>query len=125
MTGVVIAFAVIFFLMWNKAPRKAEDEKGIPVSAVALSAEFGNDEAGANAKYLKKVLEVSGTISEVSNNQDGQTVALLQADDPIGGVQCTMRDKGVSLQTGQQVTVKGFCNGYTMVVLLSDCILKK
>lgn len=119
---VVVAIATAAAMIWNKPHKKAEDEKGIPVAAASLFAEFSTSETEANTKYLNKVLEVSGTVSEVSQNQDGKTVAVLQAEDPLGGVQCTMRENGITLAVGQQVKVKGFCNGYTMVVLLSDCV---
>lgn len=122
---VIVAIATAAAMIWNKPHKKAEDEAGIPVAAAALFHEFSTGEQTANAKYLNKVLEVSGTVTEVSKNQDGKTVVILQADDPLGGVQCTMREDGVALSKDQQVKVKGFCNGYTMVVLLSDCVLQK
>ena len=57
-------------------------------------------------------------------NQDGKTVLLLQSSDPLSGVQCTLKDEGNYI-VGTELTVKGFCTGYTTVVLLNDCIVKK
>lgn len=122
---IVIAGAAVGYLQWNKPHPKAEDEAGIPVKSEALFAAFSTDETKANAAYLNKVLEVDGAIGELTKNQDGKTVAVLAAGDPLGGVQCTFRDSSVVLQQGQQVKVKGFCNGYTMVVLLNDCVISK
>jgi Flp pilus assembly protein TadG len=111
--------------MWNKAPDKVEDSASSAISADDLAVAFTTNEQQANAKYLNKVLDVSGTIVEVTKNQDGKTVITLGvASDPLSGVQCTMRENNVKAEAGKSITIKGFCNGYTLVVLLSDCIIK-
>jgi len=111
------------FYLWNKAPAKVEDQKATPISADQLAQAFVNNEQQANATYLNKVLAVSGKVMEVNENQDGKTVITLEAAfDPTSGVQCTMRDNNFKPKVGDQVTVKGFCNAYTVVVILSDCI---
>lgn len=124
--GAVIAIgAGVGVVMWNKAPEKVEDSKGIPVTATQLCTDFSTNEAAANQKYLNKALEVTGVVSEVTKNQDGIPVVIVQGDDPTLNVQCTMREKDVVLETGKTVTVKGFCSGNTMFdVLLTDCIVK-
>jgi hypothetical protein len=111
--------------MWNKAPAKVEDSASSAISADDLAVAFTANEQQANGKFLNKVLDVSGTIAEVTKNQDGKTVITLGvASDPLSGVQCTMRDNDVKAEVGKPITIKGFCNGYTLVVLLSDCIIK-
>jgi len=109
--------------LWNKPHEKAEDRKAMTVTAVTLSDAFTESEQKANSIYLNQVLAVSGTVSEVSKNQDGKTVIVLAGSDPLSGVQCTMRDDGIKAAAGDKMTIKGFCNGYTLVVLLSDCIV--
>jgi hypothetical protein len=111
--------------LWNKAPAKVEDSKSMAINADDLALAFTTNEQQANSTYLNKVLDVSGTIAEVTKNQDGKTVITLSvASDPLSGVQCTMRDNDVKAEIGKPITIKGFCNGYTLVVLLSDCIIK-
>lgn len=114
----------IGYYVWNKPPAKVEDKKSTPVIATDLASAFTTDEAAANKKYLNQVLEVSGIVAESSRNQDGKTVILLESGDPLSGVQCTMRDDNVAIGNGSTVKITGFCNGYTMVVLLSDCIIQ-
>jgi len=121
--GILIAGVGTGFFLWNKRPETVDDKKGIQLTATVLADSFEKNEQQANTAYLNKVLEVTGKISELSSNQDGNTVLLLESSDPLSGVQCTLRDKGQQFETGKTVTVKGFCNGYTMVVLLSDCII--
>lgn len=125
----VLVFSLILVIagiaLWNyvnKPAPKVEDATALALTAEKLSDDYAKDETASNKKYLGQALEVSGMVVEITKNQDGKMVALLQADDPMSGVQCTFR-KEVSIAAGEQITVKGFCTGYTLVVLLSDCIL--
>lgn len=120
---LLLAAVAVGCVIWNKPHKKAENQQATAVDANKLYTDFTGNEQAANTTYLNKVLEVTGTASEVSTNQDQQTVVLIGVDDPLGGIQCTMRDKGTSVATGSKLRVKGFCNGVTSVVLLSDCVL--
>lgn len=114
-----------WWYVWNKPHPKVEDAKGIVIAASALAKEYMADEKAADAKYLNKAIEVSGTVSETDKNQDGGLMVVLQTDDPTSGVQCTMRDKNTTVNKGQNVTIKGFCSGNGITgVSLTDCILK-
>ena len=123
--GAFVAIgAGVGITMWNKAPAKVEDKKGIEITAVDLCNEFGNNETEANMKFLNQALEVSGIVEEVIANQEGKPVIRLQGNDMMN-VQCTMRDNGATAEKGKTVTVKGFCSGNTMFdVLLTDCIVE-
>lgn len=123
--GALVAVAAAIYVVWNKPHATVDDVKGIRITAEALTDAFEKNEQGANSVYLNKVIEVSGKISEVSKNQDNKDVILLETSDPLSGVQCTMRENGGRYQVGEEIAIKGFCNGYTMVVLLSDCIITK
>jgi tRNA_anti-like len=130
--NIVIAILLLILIgvgtgiyMWNKPHNKVENAKGIAITADALAKEYNADEKAADAKYLNKAIEVSGTISEIDKNQDGGTMAILQTSDPAAGIQCTMREKGVNLTKGQNVTIKGFCSGNGITgVSLTDCVTK-
>jgi hypothetical protein len=123
--ALVVAGGIIAAWQWNKPHRKAEDEKGIAITAVSLFNEYAANEAAANTKYLNKTLDVTGAIAQLDTNQDGQVALILKTDDLIGGVMCTMRDKNVAVTTGATVKVKGFCSGFLSDVKLTDCILDK
>jgi hypothetical protein len=108
--------------LWNKPHIKAEDVKGIKIDAFGLAKEYNVNEKAADAKYLNKVIEVSGTVTEVDSNQDGGIMVILQTADPTAGVQCSMRDKGLNISKGP-VTIKGFCSGNGITgVSLTGCI---
>lgn len=120
---VAIGAGVAYFMM-NKPHKDIADVKTEKVSATQLAADFEADEAAATAKYLNKALSMTGIPTEISQNQDGQTVVFF-SEDGITGVQATLKDKGQAILAGKEVTINGFCNGYSMVVLLSDCVLRK
>jgi hypothetical protein len=71
------------------------------------------------------VLEVVGVVAELGENQDHQTTLLLQSDDPLSSVFCTLENKANTLpKVGDEIVVKGFYAAYTTDVLLTGCILK-
>lgn len=120
--GVMLLVAAGAVFMWNKPHESVEGKEGIQLTAENLTLAFAANEQQANAQYLNQVIEVQGTIVEATKNQDGKDVLLLESSDPLSGVQCTMKEPG-NFSTGTVVTLKGFCNGYTMVVLLGDCVV--
>jgi len=122
--GIVVIVIIVGVSMWFKPHPKAEDTKGIPVTAVGLFKEYQTDEKAADAKYLNKVLEVNGTVATIDTNQEGGIAVILQSDDIMNGVMCTMRDRNQSVAKGSTVTLKGFCSGYVSDVKLTDCVIK-
>jgi hypothetical protein len=122
---IVITGACFVIYLWNKPHKKIETAKSISTTAQALSKEYTENEKQADAKYLNKAIEVSGVVNEVDKNQDGGTMVILQTDDPVAGIQCTMREKGITAGKGQNVTIKGFCSGNGITgVSLTDCVLE-
>lgn len=112
--------------MWNKPHAKVEHAKSVVMTALTLSKEYNADEKKADSLYLNKAIEVSGMVSEIEKNQDGGTMIVLQTDDPMTGVQCTMREKDVKVEKGQNVVIKGFCSGNGITgVSLTDCVMTK
>lgn len=114
-----IAGAAIAYMMWNKEHTKVEDAAATTVTVSELTGAYSADETKANATYLNKAIAVTGKITGIEDNQDGNLLVILE-----DGVQCTMRDKGVKADVGATITVKGFCTGSSLFgVLLSDCVI--
>ena len=120
---VLVGGAVVYYML-HKPHATVDNKKGLAITSEVLSAAFTADEKSANTTYLNQILEVTGVIDELNQNQDKKQVVLLHSEDPLSGVQCTMKQTAI-LKVGDKVTIKGFCNGYTTVVLLSDCIFNK
>jgi hypothetical protein len=122
---IVVGAGIGVAVVWNKPHRNAANEDAIPVTAVNLFKEYSSNETTANGKYLNKNLEVTGQVAALDTNQDGAVAIILQTDDIMSGIMCTMHDKGLAVKTGETVTVKGFCSGFVSDVKLTDCVLKK
>lgn len=124
---VIIGGAAIGTYLWFKPHKNMQRATAdITLTAPELMAAFNNDEAAANAKYLDKVVAVSGKVKEATTN-DGVTVVSLEADDDFGAVSCELDrfsdQKRTTFAPGEQLTLKGMCSGKTIDVVLVQCVL--
>jgi hypothetical protein len=105
----------------------AGEEAAAELSARNLYNEFQSAENTANKKWVGKVIEVSGTISSVSDAGNYLSVNLEATAD--GGVNCSILKKDLNpddkFNKGDSVTIKGKCTGFLMDVNLVDCVVKK
>lgn len=120
--GCILVGLIVGLYMWNKPPETVDHKKGIEITSLKLSSDFEQNEQNANTLYLNKVIQVSGKVVEIDKNQDGKTVILLDSANPLSGVQCTMKSMDVKYNVGDSTSIKGFCDGYTTVVILTGCI---
>ena len=125
---ILVIGAIVVYKMWNKPFKDPLKGEAIKVSAIQLFNDFSTNEASAQKKYVPeklgdKKVEVSGKINEVGKNKDGEMVYTLKTADEIFGVKCIM-DKGeenLNLKAGDNITVRGFCDGYNMDVIVNRC----
>jgi hypothetical protein len=129
---LLIAFVVcgaaggaIGYYLWNKkTDTNAGRKANMQIEAVALAQEFATDEQKSNEKYLNKIIEVNGTVTETEAGLDGLMVIVLGNSDQ--SVQCAMGDKVATPIKGQNVVLKGTCTGNGLMgVSLSDCYIVK
>jgi hypothetical protein len=114
------AGAGIGFYLYNKPVASLENKKpDVEVSAGKMIADYETDEAAANAAYLGKVVQVSGTFSTLTE-EGGKKKVHLDTGNPMSMIICELEDGAVTpkLSPGQEIRVKGLCSGY-----LSDVIL--
>jgi thioredoxin-related protein len=97
------------------------------LSAKDLFSEFQSDEIQAGKKWTGKVIEITGKISSVSEND--KYVSILLGVTAEGGINCSVLKKdlkrGDSFKVGENITIKGKCSGFLMDVNLVDCVIKK
>ena len=122
---LLIGGSATAYFMWNKPHRNVSKEKGVELTAAQLVKEFQANENAANAKFLDKAIQVTGTVTEVKSNQDGNTTILLASDDAFTGVLCTLKQKENNLNNGATVTIKGICSGMLSDVRLSEAVVVK
>jgi flagellar basal body-associated protein FliL len=121
---IVVGSAVAYFL-WNKPQRNVENEKGIEVTAAQLVKEYQANEADANKKYLDKAIQVTGTITEIKSNQEGNSTVMLASDDAFTGVLCTLKHKTTDANSGAAIVIKGICSGMLTDVRLREAVIVK
>jgi hypothetical protein len=99
------------------------------VNAEQIFADFAENEESANKKYLGKVIRISGAVLDLNLNANEYSTIYLDANDAMGSVSCQLEKgeeaKAEKLNSGQLVTVKGKCTGFTMDVVLTQCIIEQ
>lgn len=112
--SIVAIGAAIAFYQYNKGPVDVKHAKGIKISAAALYHGFYKDSVTAVKKYSNKIVETTGVVAQVTNNQLNQPVVLLLTDETGAFVNCTMEDASAVIKEDQAVTIKGICTGIGM-----------
>jgi hypothetical protein len=117
----IAAGALVAYRLYNKPHRSVAGETAVALPATRLIDEYEKDEAASNKKYLGKAVQVNGTVSEVSADQQNKQVVLLAGSD-MGGVQCSLLEQVPGIKKGDVVTIKGFCTGFLTDVIMDRCI---
>lgn len=120
--------AIVGWYLYNKKPADVKNAGAqATLSASALVAEFNTDEAAANARFLDKVITVSGPVDDVQIVGTGATV-FLATDDSVTSVTCSFYDteleKVKMLRKGTTVKIKGICTGKLFDVVLNKCSIE-
>ena len=116
------------YMQFNKAHRDIGAEEATErVTSIDLFQIYVDDEVAANLKYLDKVVEISGVITEVSTDA-GSEFVVLQSNDDFFGVNVYFDDVTQldGLEIGSSVKVKGHCTGGDdMGVVIAHCSVVK
>ena len=120
--GIVTAY-----YMYNKPHKNMEKAKAdYSIEASNLLTAFEADESAANAKYLDKTIEVSGTVREASTDDEGMINVTLDTDNELSGVVCQLDNltthKKTTFEPGEKVSFKGICTGMLMDVIIVRCV---
>ncbi len=125
----VIAVGVGVY-MYNKPHKDYTKEKpDYEVRADNFQKEFFENEKESNQKYLGRIVQVKGTVAEITFLETGDVSIALE--DIMNGVTCMVdsetyqnnSEKYKNLVKGGAVTIKGRCDGMLTDVRLSKCIL--
>jgi hypothetical protein len=93
------------------------------ITAVDLQKAFESNETSANSRFVKKIIEVSGTIESVKPEEDKSLNIALKTGSILGSVICTFQSdsEASNLKVGDDIAIRGECSGYLTDVLLNDC----
>jgi hypothetical protein len=129
-----ILLCLLILLTWSirlytKAHASVEGASvAFSIDADSLYRQYQEDEHGSDLKYLGKVIEVKGRISEIRHNGPLE-IWILSAHTGGGGINCQLfpGEKYASgdPHTGDSVSIRGRCTGFLMDVNLADCVLKQ
>lgn len=120
--------AAIGYYQWNKPKEDmVASAAEARITAGALLTEYTADENAANAKYLGKTIAVSGQVKEATT-EDGTVKVMLDTGQDFG-VYCTLdslaQHPRTSFPVGENITLKGKCDGLNLDVQLSRCVEEK
>jgi len=134
-TPVKIALAVVFIVavggilaalyLYNLKPKDLQKVKpDFIITSTALQKAFEEDEKGSSAKYINKIIEVSGEIESVKPGEKNTFSITLKTGSDYSSVICTFPvvPETTILKTGNQITLRGECSGFLMDVLLNNCV---
>ena len=116
LTVIVLIVAGAVYYVFNKPVRKAAgEEAAFSMPSEQLLKEYEVNDTLASKKYLDKVLEVKGTITNIQTDQKGGMVLMLNERDGMGGITCSIdegsKEKVKVLKVGQTIVLKGICTG--------------
>ena len=130
---VKIALAVVFLIAvagigvalyyYNLKPQDLQKAKpDFVVSATELQKEFETDETGSSAKYIDKIVEVTGKVIKIESGEKGSWNITLDTGSDFSKIICTfpsVDDPGM-FENGMNITIRGECSGFLMDVLLNN-----
>lgn len=116
--GLALVAAFIGYKLYNK--KHFSVESATPAASIAaadLHNTFATDSATAKAKFIgdesnQKVIEVSGEVADVTTDQLKHTVLKLKTATDGAFINCEMEGNAGSTKAGDNITLKGICNGY-------------
>ena len=135
MTKLIYAIAVVaitalggyyYVFVYSKTHhRNVQSEKGIVIQADSLSAAYQANEKNANALYLNKAVEISGTIVSIDKNQEGKITLIIGRADSFSNVSVTLISTAALTQKiGETITIKGVCTGALSDVIVTEGVIK-
>ncbi len=106
--------AGIGYYLYNKKPLNPNDvSPDTKTTSIELYQAFAADTVVAKKKFSRKdeVVEVSGIVLRISQNQDKQTIILLKTNEAGASVNCTMEGPVDNVKEADNINLKGFCTG--------------
>ncbi len=125
---LAILVAIFGFYEYNRPHKNVSHmSTDFKTEASQLFTEFEEDETAANAKYLDKVIEVSGIISNITAEQEEAQSITIETENMmfgiIGELDPLSTHKTNDLKKGDRVTLKGICSGMLSDVILVRCVI--
>jgi len=118
---ILISIGIVWYIFTEKFTDTAESKPDFTLTATDFIKEFQLNDSLANKKYIEKIVDINGSISEV---ETADTTANIKFTDTLTGdyiifaFQQQHLAAAKKLQQGQQVSIKGSCRGGTYSEIL-------
>ena len=128
--ALVIIAGLYAYREYNRKPADLSTVVSqLKITADSLVKKFERDEQKANTLYLGKPIEITGLIAEINSQQDTLVNITLGKKDDMHKVSCLM-DPNHSIEiknykVGDNIVMRGICNGYLLDVELNRCVVVK
>ena len=112
--ALVAIGAGVGYYFYTKKPLNPNDvSPDTKTTSTELYQAFAADTAVAKKNFSRKneVVEVSGIVLGISQNQDKQSIILLKTNVEGASVNCTMEGPVDNVKEGDSIDLKGFCTG--------------
>lgn len=123
----IIGVAIGLYLYTKKAPDLLKVKADFTLSVSELTNEFSQDETSASARYIDKIVEVTGPVASIEATSDSTMNVTLTEEGELSGVICTFHNTSNpawdKIKEGETITVRGVCSGMLMDVLLNNCVV--
>ncbi len=111
---VIVLIPVIWYIFTLTFDDTADLKPDYNVQALSLISEFEQNEKGANAKYVEKLVEVTGSVSAIEKADSTANIKMI--DEASGSYlifafQPDQKNAINKLKTGQNVIIRGSCSG--------------
>ncbi len=126
--AVIAAILVGAYLYVRFMPAKSVSNQtaDFTMTVGSLAVEYEANTEASDKKFIDRVIEVSGTISEISTDENNSTVFILRDNETSTGVLCTLDgspQKALKYKVGSKVKIKGTCTGMLFEVVLNRCVI--
>ncbi len=122
---LLIAAGVFGYYTYNKPHKETSGVKAdFVVTPLALLQAYETDEIVADKTYLDKIIEVGGIVKAINQVDKGGSLSL-ETGSEMSAIICEFESGEVisKISVGDSVTIKGFCTGKLMDIVLVRCSL--
>ena len=129
----LVAAALVWKFYINKPHQNIENATpDFSMTTEELWKQFTTDEQKAGHMYNDKVIELTGTVGRVVDNDSVVSIAfIMEADSMFGdkSISCEMlkkyNDEAKALSKGSSVIIKGYCAGFIGDIKFNKCSIVK
>ncbi|MBK7433150.1 MAG: hypothetical protein IPI66_04060 [Chitinophagaceae bacterium] len=109
--GIAAIGGAIGYYLYNKGPVDVKNATGTKIAATALYQSFTKDSVQARKQYGDKIVEASGIVEKISQNQQNEAIILLKTGEGGAYVNCTMEGPATNIREKDSLSLKGICTG--------------